>query len=53
MFGAYLSLFIFIYLLGRVHGTQKFLDQGSSLYHSSDNAGSLTARPPGNLQAYL
>jgi len=26
----------------------KFLGQGSNLYYSSDNAGSLTIRPPGN-----
>lgn len=27
---------------------QKFLSQGSNLYHSSDKVGSLTNRPPGN-----
>ena len=30
-----------------VHGMQKFPDQGSNLRHSSDNTGSLTARPQG------
>ena len=29
------------------HGMQKFLGQGLNLYHSSDNAESLTSRPPG------
>ena len=43
----------------RARGTQKFLDQGSNPCHgrdpnhSSDNARSLTARPPGNSRSFL
>ena len=48
--------------LARTHGMWQFLSQGSNLHpssdpsHSSDNAESLTARPPGNsriLVSYL
>ena len=31
---------------------QKFLHQGSNPHHSSDNARSLTTRPPGNSKCY-
>ena len=34
--------------MGRTHGIQTFLGQGPNLSHSSDNAGSSTAWPPGN-----
>ena len=40
--------FLFIYFFGHSHGMQKFLGQGSNPGHSSDNARSLTAQPPGN-----
>ena len=33
---------------GLTHSMQKFMDQGSNRHHSSDHAGPLTARPPGN-----
>ena len=39
---------------GHAHGLQKFPGQGSNPHHSSDNARSLTTRPPGNShQAHL
>ena len=37
---------------GRTHGMQKFPGQGTNPSHSSDNAKSLTTRPPGNSQTY-
>jgi len=40
-----------------LHGMEKFLGQGLNLHHSSDlssdNARSLTARPPGNSKSIL
>ena len=47
-------LFVFLLLFGRTHGRQKLPGQGAGLQHrsnpspSSDSAGSLTTRPPGN-----
>ena len=41
-------LFVFSFVFGCAHGMQKFPGQGSDLHHSSDNAGSLTTKPPGN-----
>jgi len=43
-----LSLFLFLFVFGHTCGTQNFPGQGLNLHHSSDNARSLTARPPGN-----
>ena len=34
--------------IGCTYPMQKFLGQGSNLYHSSDNTESLTTKPPGN-----
>ena len=36
------------FCFGHTHGMHKFLSQGSNQSHSSDNAESLTARPPEN-----
>ena len=41
------SLLLFFFF-GCTHSMRKFPDQGSNLCHRSDNAKSLTARPPGN-----
>ena len=50
------EVFNFILLLllvsGHTRGMQKFLGQGSKPSYSSDNAKSLTARPPGNSQKF-
>ena len=69
LFKAYLYMLLFSWLNFRYHETsfffshthsmQKFLSWGSNpchstdLSHSSDNAGSLTFRPPGNSHPYL
>ena len=39
---------IWYFYFGYAHNTQKFPGQGSNPHHSSDNARSSTARPPGN-----
>ena len=50
----YVFIYLFVYLLGCTCGIHKLPGQGLSLHHSSDpshcsdNAGSLTIRPPGN-----
>ena len=36
------------YFFGHTHSMSKFLGQRWNLCHNSDNAGSLTSRPPGN-----
>ena len=38
---------------GHAHSMQKFPGQGLNPHHSSDNAGFLTARPPGNSYLYF
>ena len=38
----FLFLFVFFFFFSCTHGMQKFPGQGSDLYHSSDNARSLT-----------
>ena len=48
------SFLKFIYLLiGHTHGTQNFPGRGSNPHHSSDNANTLTTRPPRELQVQL
>ena len=37
-----------LFVFGHTHSMQKLPGQGTNLCHSSDNAGSLTARPSGN-----
>ena len=49
MISIYLSISpIHRYIFGCVHGMWKFSGQGLNLGHSSDNAESVTTRPPGN-----
>lgn len=45
-FPFFFSFFTFFFF-GGAHSTGKFLGQGLNLRHSSDNAKSLTPRPPG------
>ena len=45
--GGWGCLFCFVFF-GYSHGMKKFLGQGLNLSHSSDNAESLSIRPPGN-----
>ena len=42
------KFFFYFYFFGSAQGMGNFLGQGSNPSHSSDNAGSLTARLPGN-----
>ena len=47
VFGAHkIGPFLFLFLFCHTHGMQKFPNQGSNLRHRSDNAVSLTTRPP-------
>jgi len=47
----YVCVYVCIYCLA--HSMQKFPGQGSNPYHSSDNALSLTTRPPENSSLYV
>ena len=48
MYRYYLLTFLFIYILAVPAACGSSLGLGLHLCHSSDNVGSLTARPPGN-----
>ena len=48
-----MSIYIYIYIFGRACSMQKFWGQRLNLNHGSDNAKSLTTRPPGNSLVFL
>ena len=48
VFGLFLNLELDFFFLGLVCSMRKFLGQGSNPHNSSDNAGFLNTRPPGN-----
>ena len=51
LFGSCLIFFFFFF--GDTHDMEKFPGEKSNLCHSSDNAESLTTRPPGNSWSVL